>query len=193
MPRYAFDDTKLTEKTARSRGDYLRVHFKNTRETAAAINGWPLQKAFVYLENVAEKKQIIPFRRHNGGVGRHAQAKEFNTTQGRWPVKSVKFLRTLLKNAESNAEAKGLDTETVVIRNIVVQQAPKTYRRTYRAHGRINPYRSHPTHIEIHLAEPAAQVSKAVSKPAPRLNSRQLAKKRVEAQRSISAAPAQTA
>ncbi|KAI3627527.1 60S ribosomal protein L17B [Malassezia furfur] len=193
MARYAFDDTKLTEKTARSRGDYLRVHFKNTRETAAAINGWPLQKAFAYLENVAEKKQIIPFRRHNGGVGRHAQAKEFKTTQGRWPVKSVKFLRTLLKNAEANAEAKGLDTETVIIRNIVVQQAPKTYRRTYRAHGRINPYRSHPTHIEIHLAEPAEQVPKAVTSAAPRLNSRQLAKKRVAAQRALTAAPASSA
>lgn len=188
QPRYAFDDTTLTEKTARSRGAYLRVHFKNTRETAAAVNGMPLQKALIYLDNVTEHKQIIPFRRFNGGVGRHAQAKEFKTTQGRWPVKSVKFLRTLLKNAEANAEAKGLDTEAVVIRNIVVQQAPKTFRRTYRAHGRINPYKGHPTHIEIHLSEPAEQVPKAA--PATgRLNSRQLAQKRVAASRAITAAP----
>lgn len=191
--RYAFDDTNLTEKTARSRGAYLRVHFKNTRETAAAVSGMNLQKALVYLDNVAEKRQIIPFRRFNGGVGRHAQAKEFKTTQGRWPVKSVKFLRTLLKNAEANADAKGLDTEAVVIRNIVVEQAPKTYRRTYRAHGRINPYKGHPCHIEIHLSEPAEQVPKAVSAAGPRLNSRQLAKKRVANQRAIGAAPAQSA
>ena len=108
-------------------------------------------------------------------------------------MKSVKFLRTLLKNAEANADAKGLDTESVVIRNIVVHQAPKTYRRTYRAHGRINPYRNSPTHIEIYLAEPAAQVPKAVSAAAPRLSSRQLAKKRVAAQRALAAAPAQSA
>lgn len=81
--RYAFDDSKLVEKTAKSRGEYLRVHFKNTRETAAAVNGMKLQKAYAYLGNVVEKKQCIPFRRFNGGVGRTQQAKEFKTTQGK--------------------------------------------------------------------------------------------------------------
>lgn len=70
---------------------------------------------------------------------------------GRWPVKSAKFLLNLLKNAEANAEAKQLDTEELYIHNIVVNQAPKTHRRTYRAHGRINPYQGHPCHVEIHL------------------------------------------
>jgi large subunit ribosomal protein L17e len=63
-----------------------------------------LSKAYAYLNNVKEHKQCIPFRKFNGGVGRTAQAKEFGTTQGRWPVKSVKFILDLLKNAESNAE-----------------------------------------------------------------------------------------
>ena len=52
------------------------------------------------------KKQIVPFRRFNGGVGRKAQAKNHNWTQGRWPKKSAQFLLDLLKNAESNAEVK---------------------------------------------------------------------------------------
>jgi ribosomal protein L22 len=43
---------------------------------------------------------------------------------GRWPEKSVKFILRLLKNAESNADAKGLDVEDLTIKNIVVQQAP---------------------------------------------------------------------
>lgn len=43
---------------------------------------------------------------------------------GRWPEKSVKFITRLLKNAESNADAKSLDLENLVIKNIVVQQAP---------------------------------------------------------------------
>jgi hypothetical protein len=43
---------------------------------------------------------------------------------GRWPEKSVKFLLRLLKNAESNADAKNLDLEDLFVRNIVVQQAP---------------------------------------------------------------------
>ncbi|KAG1221543.1 hypothetical protein G6F68_020896 [Rhizopus microsporus] len=65
-----------------------------------------LSKAYAYINNVKEHKQCIPFRKFNGGVGRTAQAKEFGTTQGRWPVKSVKFILDLLKNAESNAEVK---------------------------------------------------------------------------------------
>ena len=51
----------------------LRVHFKNTRETAQAIKGMHLRKAIKYLNDVVDKKQIVPFRRFNGGVGRKAQ------------------------------------------------------------------------------------------------------------------------
>jgi large subunit ribosomal protein L17e len=43
---------------------------------------------------------------------------------GRWPEKSVKFILRLLKNAESNADAKNIDLEDLLIKNIVVQQAP---------------------------------------------------------------------
>ncbi len=91
-------------KCAKARGSYLRVHFKNTREAAATIAGMKLQKAVTFLKDVKEHKQCVPFRRFNGGVGRCAQAKQWNTTQGRWPVKSAEFLLDLLKNIESNAE-----------------------------------------------------------------------------------------
>ena len=66
------------------------------------------------------------------------QAKQFKATQGRWPKKSCEFLLQLLKNAESNAEFKGLDTDRLVIEHIQVNAAAKMRRRTYRAHGRIN-------------------------------------------------------
>merc|ERR1712062_140440 len=88
-----------------------------------------------------------------GGVGRHAQANVHGTAQGRWPLKSAEFLLHLLKNAESNAEYKGLDADHLVIEHIQVNRAPKMRRRTYRAHGRINPYMSSPCHIELVLVE----------------------------------------
>ena len=53
----------------------MRVHFKNTRETAQAIKSMPLHRASKYLKNVIAHKEIVPFRRFMGGVGRHAQAK----------------------------------------------------------------------------------------------------------------------
>ena len=43
---------------------------------------------------------------------------------GRWPEKSVKFITRLLKNAESNADAKNIDVEDLFVKNIVVEQAP---------------------------------------------------------------------
>ncbi|THG03132.1 hypothetical protein TEA_002174 [Camellia sinensis var. sinensis] len=93
------------------------------------------------VDCVALRVQAIPFTRFCRGVGRTAQAKNRHSNgQGRWPVKSAGFILDLLKNAESNAEVKGLDVDTLYISHIQVNQAQKQRRRTYRAHGRINPY-----------------------------------------------------
>lgn len=59
-------------------------------------------------------------------------------SQGRWPKKSASVLIQLLKNAESNAEVRMLNTDALVIEHIQVNRAEKMRRRTYRAHGRIN-------------------------------------------------------
>lgn len=64
-----------------------------------------MAKAKRYLEDVIAHKQAIPFTRFCGGVGRTAQAKNRHPNgQGRWPMKSAKFILDLLKNAESNAD-----------------------------------------------------------------------------------------
>merc|ERR1712044_47400 len=152
MTRYSLDPENAT-KSAKAMGSHLRVHFKNTRETAQAIKRMHLRRAVKYLKNVCDMKECVPFRRFNGGVGRCAQAKAHKATQGRWPQKSAEFLLQLLKNAESNAEYKGLDTDHLVIEHIQVNRAPKMRRRTYRAHGRINPFMSSPCHIEVCLVE----------------------------------------
>ncbi|XP_033231631.1 60S ribosomal protein L17 [Belonocnema kinseyi] len=80
---------------------------------------------------------------------------------GRWPKKSAEFLLQLLKNAESNADLRGLEVDRLVIEHIQVNHAPCLRRRTYRAHGRINPYMSSPAHIEVILTEKEDVVAKA--------------------------------
>lgn len=84
-------------KSCKARGSDLRVHFKNTYETARVLKNMPLRRAIRYLENVKLKKEIVPFRRFNHCVGRKAQAKAFKHTQGRWPHKSAEFLLQLLR------------------------------------------------------------------------------------------------
>ncbi|CAK9290688.1 unnamed protein product [Gordionus sp. m RMFG-2023] len=160
MTRYSFEP-ETASKCVKARGSNLRVHFKNTRETAHAIRHMHLRRAIRYLKNVIVKKEIVPFKRYNGGVGRKAQAKVWKWTQGRWPKKSAEFLLQLLKNAESNAEYKGLDTDHLVIEHIQVNRAQKMRRRTYRAHGRVNPYLSSPCHIELILIEKEQAVLKS--------------------------------
>merc|ERR1712095_238754 len=169
--------------SAKAKGTNLRVHFKNTRETAQAIKKMPLNRATTYLKNVIAQKEIIPFRRFMGGVGRHAQAKVHGTSQGRWPKKSCEFLLDLLKNAESNAEYKGLDPDHLVIEHIQVNRAPKMRRRTYRAHGRINPYMSSPCHIEVCLVEKEQAFSKKDEPEKKKVSKKKLQKQNIQSRR----------
>jgi len=53
-----------------------------------------------------------------------------------------------------------MDSDYLVIEHIQVNRAPHMRRRTYRAHGRINPYMSSPCHIEVCLAEKEQAFSK---------------------------------
>merc|ERR1712215_220646 len=159
MTRYSLNPENPS-KSAMARGSHLRVHFKNTRETAHTIKHMHLRRAVSYLKNVINKKECVPFRRYKGDVGRCAQAKHFKTTQGRWPKKSAEFLLQMLKNAESNAEYKGLEADNLHIDHIQVNRAPKMRRRTYRAHGRINPYMSSPCHVEMILVEKEQAIAK---------------------------------
>ena len=64
--------------------------------TAQAIKGMHIGKATKYLKDVTLKKQCVPFRQYNGGVGRCAQAKQWGWTQGWWPKKSAEFLLHML-------------------------------------------------------------------------------------------------
>ncbi|XP_068957772.1 large ribosomal subunit protein uL22-like [Petaurus breviceps papuanus] len=167
MVRYSLDPENPT-KTCKSRVSNLWVHFKNTHETAQTIKGMHIQKATKYLKDMTLKKQCVPFHGYNSGVGRSAQAKQWGWTQGRWPKKSAKFLLHMLKNAESNAELKGLDGDSLVFEHIQVNKVPKRRWHTYRAHGRINPYTNSPRHIEMILTEKEQIVPKPEEEAAPK-------------------------
>ena len=163
---------------AKCRVDDLRAHFKNTYSVAMAIKGYNLLKAIKYLEDVLEHKQIIPFRKFTGGIGRHAMCKNVNHYNGRFPEKSVKHVISLLVNLKSNAEAKGLDVENCVITHALAQRAVSGRRRTYRAHGRISPYLSSNCHVEFHVTEKSGDVKRA-DKQQVRLTKKQAAKQRL--------------
>lgn len=181
MVKYSREPAK-EDKASKAMGCDLRTSYKNTYNVCQAIKGWKLEEARKYLNDVLAHKRCIPFRRHNSGVGRCAQAKEFKHTQGRWPEKSIKVVLGLLKNAESNAEFKNLETDKLKVTHVSVNRAPQGRRRTYRAHGRINAYASQPCHIELILQEEDEDVEKPEEETKQvRFTKRQVARMRLGA------------
>lgn len=162
MPRYSCEERQHDSelRACKARGSNLRVHFKNTHATAMAIKGLSLKRAQKYLEDVIAHKDAIPFRVFTGGIGHHAQAKRHKVVCCRWPEKSCRYVLDLLQNAESNAEIQGIEVDQLYVYHVQVNRAPQLRRRTYRAHGRINPYMSSPCHVEIVLSQKATYVKK---------------------------------
>ena len=70
---------------------------------------------------------------------------------------------SLLKNAEATAKGKGLDKDDeLIVSSVVCNMAQKGRRRTYRAHGRIGPYMSTPSHVNLILKQKTKTVPKPV-------------------------------
>merc|ERR1712232_242384 len=167
---YSTEATNPT-KSCKAMGVDLRVHFKNTYETAQAIKNMRLIDAKQYLQDVIEKKRCIPFRKFTGCIGRTPQAKAFKMSQGRWPVKSCKVVLDMMKN---------LDVDNLQVYHIQVNAAQQGRRRTYRAHGRMGPYMSCPSHVEMILQEKEESVEKPVEEEkAKKFTRKQLAKRRL--------------
>ena len=152
--------TTDSSKSCSTKGKDLRTHYKNTYQVGKAIKGMLLKKAEQYLKEVLEHKKCIPYTKYDGSMGRTGQAIQFGLTKGRWPEKSIKIVLGLLKNAAANAEAKKLDVEKLIIKKVIVNQAVKGRRRTYRAHGRINAYLSSNCHVDIVCEELKEKVKK---------------------------------
>ena len=64
--------------------------------------------------------ELVRVPRPNNAAGRRAGG----------PKKSAEFLLHMLKNAESNAELKGLDVDSLVIKHTQVNKIAKMQRRT---------------------------------------------------------------
>ncbi|KAG5865415.1 hypothetical protein JTB14_037776 [Gonioctena quinquepunctata] len=140
-------------ESVRAKASNISVKFKNLVEVSNAIRRLAVKRANAYLRNVLAHKECIPFRKFKSGIGRCAQAKQFKISNGRWPRNAVLCMLDLLKNAAASCEYNGKDPADFYIHHVQVSQARTSTRRTYRAHGRINPYLRHNSHIQVVLKE----------------------------------------
>ncbi|HOI70861.1 MAG TPA: 50S ribosomal protein L22 [Methanobacterium sp.] len=147
--KYAYNED--TGKVAKASGRSLKISPKHSREICNALRGMELEEAKDYLEDVIDKKQAVPFRRHNKKVG-HKRGLEGWPT-GRYPVKAASQILDVLINAEANAEYQGLETDNLEIVHISSHRGYVIRGWTPRAFGRASPFNTPTTHIQIVLGE----------------------------------------
>lgn len=143
---------------AKAVGVALPVSYKQSYEVAKAIRGKPLAKAKKFLEDVIAHRRAVPMTRFNADTGhKHGMA------AGRFPVNTCTHLLKLLKDAESNAQFKGLSTANLVLTHIAAQQGPGSWR-----YGRHRRRRAKRAHIEVIVSEIKEAEKKAAKKEVKR-------------------------
>ena len=142
---------KENEKIAKASSHGLKISPKHSVEICRTIRNMYLEDAKAYLEDVIAKKAVVPFKRHNKKVG-HRKGQE-GWAAGRYPVKAAEQILKVLENAEANAEYKGMDTEKLFIEHISSHKGVVIPGYIPRAFGRMTPFNTPTTHIQIVLQE----------------------------------------
>ncbi len=152
MPSYRYSIIGIDpDKTAIASGRNMRCSPKQSREVCKAIKGMMLDKAIELLESVIEEKAWIPYRRHKKKRGHHSGMKKW--AAGGHPVKASRMILKVLKNAEANADDKGLDIDRLKVVHAAAHRG-RTYKQMIeRAFGRSSPYFENTTHVEIVVEE----------------------------------------
>ncbi|MFP3132780.1 MAG: 50S ribosomal protein L22 [Nitrososphaeria archaeon] len=146
MPEFGYSFVQYNE-VSDVRGSLREVDVspKEAREVANYIKGMSLDRAKQVLQEVIEKKRIVPFKRYHRKVAHH---KVEGFYAGRYPVKAAKYFLKLLENLESNALYKGLDVSRLIIIHTSAYPGRKLVRYIPRAFGRRSPKRRVYVHIE---------------------------------------------
>ena len=146
--KYAFEEQ---EDMAKAYGSNLGISTKVSIEIANHLRGRSTSKAKAILENVLKKKEAIPFKRFTDGVGHR---KGQNIAAGRYPQKATQEFLGLIKQAEANAQNKGLGEELKII-HLAAHKAGGQ-----RRPGRHGSREFKRTHLEIAVKEQVKQKTK---------------------------------
>jgi len=149
--RYSYDRKFDEERTVRAHGKNLPISLKDSVEICRAIRDKRLSYAKRFLEEVLEKKRAVAYRRFKKGLA-HRRGLQ-RACAGAYPQKASAHILKLLKDAEANAEYRGLDTERLFIKHIQAKKGRVIPGYIPRAFGRATPHNKVTTHIEVWLDE----------------------------------------
>ncbi|MDR0767635.1 MAG: 50S ribosomal protein L22 [Methanosarcinales archaeon] len=149
MGRLEYSVKADPETSSRAMASELHISFKKTREICHFIQGMRLPQAQAYLNEVVAMKKAIPFKRHTDGAG-HQKGE---MAAGRYPVNASAEVLKVLRNAESNAEYKGLEPSRMFVKSIRANRGRVIRGFRPRARGRASPKNTTTVNIEIILSE----------------------------------------
>ncbi|MFH1443174.1 MAG: 50S ribosomal protein L22 [Candidatus Micrarchaeota archaeon] len=130
MSLYKFSFKVRDEKeVARAQAYDLDASYKDLANVFHALKGKTLPAAKKLLEECIAMKKPIRYVKFNKGLGHRSQ---LGGKKGRFPKKEARIVLTLLKSAEANANFKGLDIETLVVRQGAAYK--QNVMRRYRQH-----------------------------------------------------------
>lgn len=144
------------EHMAKVVGVSLPISTKFSVEICRLLRNKNLQKAKTMLEDVIEMKKAVPIKRFTGDVGHKSSV----NGPGRYPLKAAKHILSLLKSVESNAQFKGLNTQSLVISHICAHKAASQMR-----YGRQRGRETKATHVEIMVKEAVEKAQKKKAEP----------------------------
>ena len=121
----------------------IGISTKASVEICRLIRNKQTKTAKEILERVIEKKQAVPYKRYN----REIPHRRGNIAAGKYPIKASETILSLVKNAESNAENKGM-SKNLIITHISAHKGGKQSR-----YGRKMGKRAKRTHIKIIVQE----------------------------------------
>lgn len=145
MSKYNYTLEGYDNTMARAVGRDIDVSFKQSQEITRTIRHMETSKAKAHLERVISMKQPQAFVRFTNGLGHKP-----GMASGRYPIRAAKAILTIIKEAETNAQARGLGTCIIIHASAQKARRPMHY-------GRQTRTRMKRTHVEIVVKETEAK------------------------------------
>ncbi|MFQ6127629.1 MAG: 50S ribosomal protein L22 [Thermoplasmata archaeon] len=134
------------EDIAKAIGKELPISTKKSVEVCRALRGMNVEDAKELLEEVIEKKRVIPYRKY-----RRTVSHKKGGVAGGYPVRVAKAILKVLEDAQSNAEMNELDPEAMRIEVIAAHRGRRTEGFKPRARGRSTKWDKETINIEVIL------------------------------------------
>jgi len=152
MPKWGYSSLKLNEVgVVKASGRDMKISPKAAVEICRAIRNMRLDQAKNFLQDVVDKKRVVPYRRYKKKVGHKGELQ--GGYAGRYPVKASSEVLKVLNGLEANAEDRGFDTERLKIIHAAANHGRIIKRYIPRAFGRSSPRNNVLCHVELAAEE----------------------------------------